>query len=106
MPKRFAATENALEKGLANVSPATGAKLAAKWAEELAKLDVAGAKGLHNDLLQLEKELKKDKANGDHVKKILGKIGPETLKLADKCDDPTVADKVRSLGNTLSQSGN
>jgi hypothetical protein len=105
MPKRFAATENAVEKGLANTNPKSGAKLVSEWVSELEKTDVAGAKGLHNDLARLQKELEKDEPNGDRVSKILGKLGPATLKLADKCEDPKVGEKVRSLGEALSASG-
>jgi len=105
MPKRFAATENAIEKGLAETTPKTGAKLVADWATELEKVDLPGAKGLHGDLARLQKELEKDELDGDKVAKILGKLGPATTKLADRCDDEKVAEKVRSLGEALSASG-
>lgn len=105
MPKRFAATEGAIEKGLANTSPKSGAKLVGEWVTELEKTDVAGAKGLHNDLARLQKELEKDEPNADRVSKILGKLGPATLKVADKCEDAAVAEKVRHLGQALSDSG-
>ena len=105
MPKRFAATEKAAEKGFANTTPAAGAKLVTEWVKELASVDAPGAKDLHGELQQLEKELSKDKPDVSHVKKILAKIGPETTKLADKCDDAAVGEKVRALGEALSHSG-
>ena len=105
MPKRFAATEGAIEKGLENTSPKSGSKLVGEWVTELEKTDLAGAKGLHGDLVRLQKELDKDEPNGDRVTKILGKLGPATLKLADKCEDEKVAEKVRHLGQALSASG-
>ena len=105
MPKRFAATEGAIEKGLANSSPKNGAKLVSDWAVELEKSDLPGSKGLHGDLVRLQKELEKDEPNGDRVTKILGKLGPATLKLADKAEDEEVGEKVRSLGEALSASG-
>lgn len=105
MPKRFAATEGAIEKGLENTSPKNGAKLVGEWVAELEKTDIAGAKGLHGDLARLQKELEKDEPNGDRVSKILGKLGPATLKLADKAEDEKVAEKVRHLGEALSASG-
>ena len=101
MPRRFVATENAVEKGLAETKPDAGAKLVHDWITELSKVDETGAKGLHADLVQLEKELKKDNPDSDHVKKVLGKLGPATVKIADKCVDEKVADKVRSLGTAL-----
>lgn len=105
MPKRFAATGAAAEKGLENTSPKNGGKLVAEWAAELEKTDLAGAKGLHNDLVRLQTELEKDEPNGDKVSKILGKLGPATLKLADKAEDEKVAEKVRALGEALSAKG-
>lgn len=105
MPKRFAATEAAAEKGLANVTPANGAKLVGEWATALEETDLPGAKGLHADLVRLQKELEKDEPNGDRVTRILGKLGPATLKLADRAEDEKIAEKVRSLGEALSASG-
>ena len=64
-----------------------------------------GVKGLHTDLIQLEKDLRKDQPDAGHIKKLLAKVGPETVKLAGKCEDPKVAEKVRSLGAMLSRSG-
>ena len=104
MPKRFAATENAAEKGFASITPEAGAKLVADWVKELAGLDAPGAKGLHGELQQLEKELSSDEPDAAHVKRIMAKIGPETTKLAEKCEDAAVAQKVRSLGEALTSS--
>ena len=105
MPKRFAATEGAIEKGLDQTTPKSGAKLAHDWATELEKTEVAGAKGVHGDLERLAKELEKDEPNGATVQKILGKLGPATVKLADKCEDEKVAEKVRALGEALQGHG-
>lgn len=105
MPKRFAATEAAAEKGLAHVSPKSGASLVASWVTELETADFSGAKGLHGDLVRLHKELEKDEPNGAAIAKILGKLGPATTKSADKAEDPKVAEKVRSLGEALTSSG-
>lgn len=105
MPKRFAATEGAIEKGLENASPKAGAKLAHEWAAELEKTEVTGAKGLRGDLEKLAKELEKDEPNQATVAKLLGKLGPATVKLADKCEDPKVGEKMRHLGEALQAKG-
>lgn len=105
MPKRFAATEGAVEKGLENTSPKAGAKLVHEWAAELDKTDVSGAKGLKGDLEKLAKELEKDEPNSSTITKLLGKLGPATAKLADKCEDEKVGEQVRSLGEALQSSG-
>ena len=104
MPKRFAATENAIEKGLENVTPKQGASLVEAWLTEIGKDDVSGSKGLQHDLERLHKELSADEPKADKVQKILGKLGPATLKLADKADG-AVADKVRHLGESLQSAG-
>ncbi|MBX9815506.1 MAG: hypothetical protein K2X76_12455 [Sphingomonas sp.] len=105
MAKRFTATENAIEKGLENTSPKQGAKLVREWLSEVENLDLPGAKGLRGDLDKLATELEKDEANPEKVEKLLGKLGPATVKLADRCDDEKVADKVSALGQALIDSG-
>ena len=105
MPQRFATTEKAIEKGLSHTSPKSGAKLVQEWSAELEKTDVAGAKGLHGDLDRLAKELDKDEPDADRITKLLGKLGPATVKLADKAEDPKVAEKVRHLGQALVDNG-
>ena len=105
MPKRFAATENAIEKGLEETSPKAGAKLARDWLTELENVDLPGAKGVHGDLERLAKELEADEPDGDKIVRLLGKLGPATQKLADRCEDDKVAEKVRNLGDALATSG-
>ena len=105
MPKRFAATEGAIEKGLDKTSPTAGAKLVHEWSTELEKVELSGAKGVHADLDRLAKELEKDTPDAARIQKILGKLGPATLKLADKCDDDKVAEKVRAIGQALVDNG-
>ena len=105
MPKRFASTEAAIDKGLDQTNPKSGAKLVHEWSAELDKTDIAGAKGLRGDLDKLAKELEKDQPNGATVQKLLGKLGPATAKLADKAEDKAVADKVRHLGEALQGHG-
>lgn len=105
MPKRFAATEGAIEKGLDKTSPKSGAKLVHEWSAELEKTEISGAKGLRGDLDKLAKELEKDEPNAATVQKLLGKLGPATAKLADKAEDEKIAEKVRHLGEALQGHG-
>ncbi len=104
MPKRFAATESAIEKVLENASPKAGASLVEGWLTEIEKDDISGSQGLQHDLERLHKELSNDTPDADKVQKILGKLGPATLKLADKADG-AIADKVRHLGESLQSAG-
>ena len=66
---------------------------------------MARLSGRHGDLDRLAKELDKDDADPAKITKILGKLGPATVKLADKCEDEKVAEKVRSLGEALVEHG-
>ena len=104
MPQRFAATNNAIEKGLENATPKSAIGLIDAWIGEIEKNEFAGSKGIHTDLERLKKELEKDEPNGAAVQKIIGKLGPATVKSADKADDK-VAEQLRTLGENLSKSG-
>ena len=96
MPKRFAPVEHAAEQGLDKTNPATGAKLVSDWLGEVEALSSPHAKSLHGDMIQLERELGAESPDGERIKRLLGKVGPATAKLADKCDDEKMAEKVRS----------
>jgi hypothetical protein len=60
---------------------------------------------VHGDLERLAKELEADEPDGDKIVRLLGKLGPATQKLADRCEDDKVAEKVRNLGDALATSG-
>ena len=103
MPKRFAPVEHAAGQGLDKTNPAAGAKLVSDWIGEVEALSLAGAKGLHGDMVQLERELSAGSPNAERIRRLLGKIGPATTKLAGKCEDEKTAEKVRSLGEALTK---
>lgn len=101
MPQRFVATENAFDKGIENVAPAQGAKLAADWVTELRKADFAGSKGLADDLERLERLLKDDEPDGEKIGRLLDTIGEATAKAADRAEDERIAEKVRNLASAI-----
>ena len=105
MPKRFAATNTAIEKGLENATPKAAIGLIEGWETELENADFTGSKGLHGDLGKLKKELQKDSPKGETITKLVGRLGAATTKSADKVDDDKVAEQVRSLGQALTSSG-
>ena len=105
MPQRFAATNNAIEKGLENATPKSAIGLIESWEQELDSADFSGAKGIRADLERLKKELQKDEPKGETVTKIIGKLGAATTKSADKVEDEKVAEQVRNLGQALTSSG-
>ncbi len=101
MPQRFTATENAIERGLENSTPAQGRKLITDWENELKNADFTGAKGIAGDLERLNKLLQADEPDGEKVRQLLSKLGEATLKAADRAEDEKIAEKVRSLGEAL-----
>ena len=104
MPQRFKATENAIEKGLENVTPKAAIGLIESWETDLQGAEFTGSKGLIGDLGKLRKELEKDELNGEAVAKLIGKLGASTTKSASKIEDEKIAEKVRHLGEALTNS--
>ncbi|GAA4014404.1 hypothetical protein GCM10022280_11070 [Sphingomonas swuensis] len=101
MPQRFTATENAFDKGIEKTSAKQGAKLAGEWVEAIRKAEFTGSKGLASELERLEKLLGDDEPDTDKLKTLLEKIGQDTLKAADRADDPKVAEKIRKLAEAM-----
>jgi uncharacterized protein YmfQ (DUF2313 family) len=103
MAIKFAATMNAVNRGLENTKPDKGADLVEDWETALADLDVSGAKGIARDLAALRKQLEKDSPNGERVHALLHRLGQATVKIADKADKN--GDKIRALGEALTEAG-
>lgn len=101
MPARFVATENAFEKGVAHITAAAAVELIEDWEVALKDVDVAGAKAIVHDLEALKKALHADKPDAEAIKKLVGKLGAETTKIAGHATEST-KDKVAALGKTLS----
>ncbi len=101
MPARFTATENAFEKGVENITPAAAIKLIDDWETSLKDADIPGAKGIVRDLEALKKALHADQPDAAAIRKLVGKLGEETTKIAGHAT-PATKDKVEALGKTLS----
>lgn len=105
MPARFAATLTALEKGAENMSADSAVKNIDAWEESLRDLDGKEAKAIVRDLDALKKELGKgDKASGEKVQELMGKLGQATTASAADAPD-SIKDKLQQLGDALSGSG-
>ena len=70
------------------------------WEATLEKSDVVGAKTLLKDLENLKKLIQADEPNGDQIKKILAKVGKETVSMAGRSEGAN-ADKAKTLGEAL-----
>lgn len=103
MAVKFAATMNAVNKGLDELKPAKGADLIEDWETALADIDVSGAKGIARDLAALRKQLEKSEPDGERVLKLVHRLGQATSKIADKSDKQS--DKLKALGDALSEAG-
>jgi hypothetical protein len=103
MAVKFAATMNAVNRGLENTKAEKGADLIEDWETALADLDVPGAKGIARDLASLRKQLERDKPNGERIEALLHRLGQATTKIADRADKN--GDKLKALGEALSEAG-
>lgn len=103
MAIKFAATTNAINRGLENTKADKGAHLVEDWETALADLDVPGSKGIARDLAALRKQLERDEPNGERVQALLHRLGQATVKIADRADKN--GDKIRALGEALTEAG-
>jgi hypothetical protein len=100
MPARFAATENAFEKGVDNITPAAAIKLIDDWEVSLKDADIPGAKTIVRDLEALKKALHAGQPDGEKIKALVGKLAEETTKIAGHAT-PSTKDKVVEPGKTI-----
>ena len=103
MAIKFAATMNAVNRGLDQTKPDKGAHLVEDWETALADADFTGAKGILRDLTSLRKQLEKDSPDADRVHALLHRLGEATAKAGDKADKN--GDKVKALGEALVEAG-
>jgi uncharacterized protein YmfQ (DUF2313 family) len=103
MAIKFAATTNAVNRGLENAKPESGAHLIEDWETALADLDIPGVKGIQRDLAALRKQVESDKPNSDRIHAILHRLGEATVKISDKADKN--GDKIKALGEALIEAG-
>jgi len=103
MAIKFAATLNAVNRGLDGTKADKGAHLVEDWETALADTDVSGAKGILRDLQSLRKQLEKDSPDADRIHTLLHRLGEATVKIADKADKN--GDKLKELGQALTEAG-
>ena len=103
MAIKFAATMNAVNRGLEGLKPTKGADLIEDWEAALSDIDVPGAKGIARDLAALRKQLEKDAPDSERVLALVHRLGAATSKIADKADKQ--GEKLKALGEALSEAG-
>ncbi len=103
MAVKFAATMNAINRGLEKTNSDKGGDLVEDWETALADLDLPGAKGISRDLASLRKQLEKEKPNADRIHALLHRLGEATVKISERAEKN--GDKVRDLGQALIEAG-
>ena len=100
MPQ-FGATIKHLQEGIKGFTVNAAVKNIEGWEATLEKVEVPAAKAIVKDLENLKKHLTAKEINGEQVKKIMIKLGKETVAIAAKSDSKD-AEKIKSLGEALS----
>ncbi len=99
MPQ-FAATIRHVAEGVKGFTISAAVKNIEGWEETLAKVETPGAKGIIRDLERLKKLIQSDDIDGDAVKKLIAKLGEETVTMAGRSDDAK-GGRIKELGEAL-----
>lgn len=99
MPQ-FDATIKHIKDGVKSFTVSAAVKNIEGWEATLEKVEAPAAKAIIKDLESLKKHLQSDKINGDQVKKLVLKLGKETVAIAGKSEGKN-AEKIKALGEAL-----
>ena len=99
MPK-YAATLKALKAGVQSMTVKAAVKNIEGWEEELEKVEVSGVKTLLKDLEHLKAQLQKEEIDGAAVRKLVAKLGKETITISGRVDGKD-AGKIKEIGEAL-----
>lgn len=103
MAIKFAATMNAINKGLEGLKPAKAVDMIEDWEAALAETDVPGSKGIARDLAALRKQLEKPEPDSMRVLALLFRLGEATVKISARAEKNE--EKINSLGEALHEAG-
>ena len=101
MPQ-FDATIKHIKDGVKSMTVNAAVKNIEGWEATLEKVEAPAAKTIIKDLENLKKHLHADKLDGEAIRKLVAKLGKETVTIAGKTDSKN-AEKVRALGEALSE---
>ncbi len=99
MPQ-FDATIKHLKEGVKGFTVSAAVKNIEGWETTLEKIEAPAAKAIIKDLEALKKHLQADDIKTDQVKKLVLKLGKETVTIAGKSDSKN-AEKIKALGEAL-----
>ncbi len=100
MPQ-FDSTIKHLAEGVKGFTAAAATKNIEGWEATLEKVDSPAAKTIVKDLEALKKHLHADKQDGEAIRKLMAKLGKETVAMAKKTEGKD-AEKTQALGEALS----
>ncbi len=103
MAIKFAATTNAINRGLDSAKPDTGSHLIEDWETALADVDAPGVKGIQRDLAALRKQVESSSPHVDRIHALLHRLGEATVKISQK--DEKNSAKLKALGEALIEAG-
>ena len=101
MPQ-FDSTIKHIKDGVKGFTVQAAVKNIEGWEATLEKVELPAAKAIVKDLENLKKHLQSDKINGEQIKKLVLKLGKETVAIAGKSEGKN-AEKIKALGEALSQ---
>ncbi len=101
MPQ-FAATIKHIKDGVKSFTVAAAVKNIEGWETTLETVELPAAKAIVKDLENLKKHLHAKELDGEAIKKLIAKLGKETVAIAGKTDGKN-AEKIKELGEALSE---
>lgn len=104
MAARFTKLQNALTKGLKSMTVKAAVDQIDYWEEQLADVEVSGAKGILADLKSLKTKLSADEIDEAAVRKLLGELGGKTARIAERVEDEKLGTTLKEVGSGLDAS--
>ena len=101
MPQ-FAATIKHIQEGVKSFTIAAAVKNIEGWEATLEKVEAPAAKAIVKDLENLKKHLHAKEIDGEAVKKLVAKLGRETVTMAGKAEGKA-AESIKALGEALTE---
>lgn len=101
MPQ-FDSTIKHIKDGVKGFTIAAAVKNIEGWEATLEKVEVSGVKTLVKDLESLKKHLHAKEIDGEAVKKLIAKLGKETVTIAGRAEGKN-AEKIKLLGEALTE---
>ncbi len=101
MPQ-FDATIKHIKDGVKSFTIAAAVKNIEGWEATLEKTEATGTKTIIKDLESLKKHLHAKEIDGEAIKKLVIKLGKETVTIAGKSEGKN-AEKIKALGEALTE---